>query len=78
MKTQYAKIKRAAEASPATRRDSGVNGYQLDFVTPGMNPLDASSRKAMRESLKRPMKARFRPLAMQRRLRRTGLASRGN
>ena len=30
-------------------------GYQLDLVTPGMYPFEASSRKAMRESLKRPM-----------------------
>ncbi len=36
-------------------KGSGDSAYQLDFVTPGMNPFEASSRKAMRESLKRPM-----------------------
>ena len=52
--------------------------YQLDFVTPGIMPADASSRNVMRESLKRRMKARRRPLIRQRLTKRVGLASRGN
>ena len=60
-------VKRSAERS-----------YQLDLVTPGIRPLEAISRKAIREILKRPMKARLRPVALQRRLRRTGLALRGS
>ena len=57
---------------------SAEMAYQLDLVTPGIRPLEASSRKAMRESLNRPMNARLRPVALQRRLRRTGLALRGS
>ena len=52
--------------------------YQLDLVTPGIIPLDANSRKAIRESLKRRMNARRRPLIWQRLTVRVGLASRGS
>lgn len=33
----------------------GPGAYQLDLVTPGIKPPEASSRKAIRESLKREM-----------------------
>ena len=36
--------------------------YQLDFVTPGMSPEEANSRKVSRETLKRRIKARRRPV----------------
>src|SRR5438067_434369 len=52
--------------------------YQLDFVTPGIKPCDASSRKVRREILKRRMKARRRPVTSQRFTTRVGLASRRN
>src|SRR5205823_4376232 len=52
--------------------------YQLDLVTPGINPLEASSRKVSRDTLKRRMKARRRPETWQRFTIRVGLASRGN
>src|ERR1700730_6818462 len=52
--------------------------YQLDFVTPGINPWDASSRKVRRETLKRRMNARRRPVTSQRLTTRVGLASRGS
>ena len=52
--------------------------YQLDFVTPGINPFEASSRNVRRETLNRRMKARRRPLTSQRFTTRVGLASRGN
>ncbi len=46
------------DSSPwAGRKASGV-GYQLDFVTPGMRPFEASSRNVMREIWKRRRKAR--------------------
>ena len=40
--------------------------YQLDFVTPGISPLCAISRKQMRHSPKRRMKPRERPQILQR------------
>src|SRR6202011_5850717 len=52
--------------------------YQLDFVTPGIIPWEASSRNAMRDSRKRRMNPRRRPLCWQRLMRRVGLASRGS
>src|SRR5450432_3812516 len=52
------------------------SSYQLDLVTPGMNPADASSRNVRRETLNRRMKARRRPLTSQRFTTRVGLASR--
>jgi len=54
------------------------NSYQLDLVTPGIKPLDASSRKVSREILNRRMNARRRPETWQRFTTRVGLASRGN
>src|SRR5205085_324892 len=55
-----------------------LESYQLDFVTPGMNPPEASSRKVRREILNRRMNARRRPLTSQRLTTRVGLASRGS
>src|SRR5205814_9642257 len=52
--------------------------YQLDLVTPGINPCEASSRKVSRDILNRRMKARLRPLTSQRFTTRVGLASRGS
>src|SRR5664279_1290619 len=52
--------------------------YQLDLVTPGMSPCEASSRKVRRETLNRRMKARRRPVTSQRLTTRVGLAFRGN
>src|SRR3982751_4436544 len=52
--------------------------YQLDLVTPGINPCEASSRKVRRDILNRRMKARRRPLTSQRFTMRVGLASRGS
>ena len=51
---------------------------QLDLVTPGIMPALASSRKEIRESLKRRMNARRRPETRQRLTIRVGLALRGN
>src|SRR3954471_24544995 len=56
----------------------GERSYQLDFVTPGMSPPEASSRKVRREILKRRIKARRRPVTSQRFTTRLGLASRGS
>src|SRR5438874_1356433 len=61
----------------ASEAASGAD-YQLDLVTPGISPLDASSRKVSREILKRRMKARRRPDTWQRLTTRVGLASRGS
>ena len=55
-----------------------VRSYQLDFVTPGIIPAAASSRKVMREILNRRMNARRRPVTWQRLISLVGLASRGN
>ncbi len=41
--------------------------YQLDFVTPGSCPWSARSRKQIRHSANRRMKARGRPRAFMRR-----------
>src|SRR5690606_32635822 len=51
--------------------------YQLDFVTPGIIPAEASSRKVRREILKRRRYARRRPEISHRFTTRTGLASLG-
>src|ERR1043166_3348187 len=59
-------------------RDREPVSYQLDFVTPGMNPPEASSRKVRREILNRRINARRRPLTSQRLTTRVGLASRGS
>ena len=40
--------------------------YQLDLVTPGINPCEASSRKVRRDILNRRMNARRRPVTSQR------------
>src|SRR5919106_1959490 len=42
------------------------SSYQLDFVTPGSSPRSARSRKQMRHSANRRMKARGRPHTVQR------------
>ena len=55
-----------------------AENYQLDFVTPGIIPAEASSRKVMREILNRRMYARRRPLTWQRLTSLVGLASRGS
>lgn len=55
-----------------------VRSYQLDFVTPGIIPAAASSRKVMREILNRRMNARRRPVTWQRLISLVGLASRGS
>ena len=52
--------------------------YQLDLVTPGINPCEASSRKVRRDILNRRMNARRRPVTSQRFTTRVGLASRGS
>src|SRR5439155_19080212 len=52
--------------------------YQLDLVTPGIRPCEASSRKVKRDILKRRIKARRRPVTSHRFTTRVGLASRGN
>src|SRR5215213_7315272 len=44
----------------------GAHGYQLDFVTPGRRPIDASSRKQIRQSPNFRMYARLRPQRWQR------------
>ena len=69
-------IKRMRALAPETR--PSLRRYQLDFVTPGINPAEASSRKTRREILKRRMNARRRPLTSQRLTTREGLASRGS
>jgi hypothetical protein len=51
--------------------------YQLDFVTPGIIPAEANSRKVRRDILNRRINARRRPLTWQRFTTREGLASRG-
>lgn len=43
------------------------HNYQLDFLTPGMCPSSASSRKQMRHKLKSRIKPRGRPHLKQRR-----------
>jgi hypothetical protein len=68
-------MERMRAAHPTTREPVS---YQLDFVTPGMNPFEASSRNVRRETLKRRMKARRRPLTSHRLTTRVGLASRGS
>ena len=69
----------AAQTRPADASQSGAaTAYQLDLVTPGINPCEASSRKVRRDILNRRMKARRRPLTSQRFTTREGLASRGS
>ncbi len=71
--------RRTDRAKPATAGNKkSRRNYQLDFVTPGISPDEASSRKVIRESLKRRMKARRLPETRQRFTRRVGLASRGS
>jgi hypothetical protein len=41
-------------------------GYQLDFVTPGRRPTEASSRKQIRQTPNFRMYARGRPQTLQR------------
>lgn len=55
-----------------------IRCYQLDFVTPGIMPALASSRKAIRERWKRRRNAWRRPVSSQRLTSRTGDALRGN
>ena len=45
----------------------GIRIYQLDFLTPGIIPSLAYSRKQMRQSPKSRIKARFLPQRKQRR-----------
>jgi hypothetical protein len=58
--------------------DPAGRDYQLDFVTPGINPWEAYSRNAIRDRRKRRLKLRRRPLCSQRFTKRVGLASRGS
>jgi hypothetical protein len=58
--------------------DPRLRDYQLDLVTPGINPWEAHSRKAIRDRRKRRLKLRRRPLCSQRLTKRVGLASRGS
>src|SRR5215212_7750756 len=44
----------------------GAHGYQLDFVTPGSRPTEASSRKQIRQRPNLRMYARLRPQRWQR------------
>jgi hypothetical protein len=60
----------------ATRLRSKI--YQLDLVTPGIKPCEASSRNVKRDILNRRIKARRRPVTWHRFTTRVGLASRGN
>jgi hypothetical protein len=46
-------------------QDSGA-GYQLDLVTPGRRPTEASSRKQMRQTPNFRMYPRGRPQTLQR------------
>src|SRR5690242_20276426 len=50
------RVARVVQAQP-TRLPPQLQTYQLDLVTPGMSPCEASSRKVRREILKRRMNA---------------------
>src|SRR5438552_3636995 len=68
----------ARTRSVASENQISVLLYQLDLVTPGMSPCEASSRKVRRDILNLRIKARRRPVTSQRLTTRVGLASRGN
>src|SRR6266480_786871 len=76
--TRVATRLRRAGSHIAQRRGYRRKIYQLDLVTPGIKPCEASSRKVRRDILKRRIKARRRPVTSHRFTTRVGLASRGN
>ncbi len=59
-------------------RHAGSALYQLDFLTPGISPRNASKRKSMRDIWNRLRNPRVRPEIRHRFLTRVGLALRGS
>lgn len=65
-------------AGSTSRMAMRLETYQLDLLTPGMSPWEASSRNVSRDILNLRMNARRRPVTSQRFTTRVGLALRGN
>ena len=58
---------RSFDVRKTESRNCGPSHYQLDFLTPGIIPSFAYSRKQMRQSQKSRINARFLPHRKQRR-----------